>query len=57
MIEEVPRKINMFDLDALEDEVTLVPNIDFEVIQLGNNPYQSMKIGSRLPFKVKYTLM
>lgn len=47
----------MFDLDVCEDEVIPVPNYEFEVIQLGDNPTRWMKIGYGLPFKVKSILI
>lgn len=47
----------MFDLDAHKDKVRLVPNDDFEDIQLVDNYVRLMKIGSSFPFNVKYTLI
>lgn len=48
LVEEGPEGINMFDLDAREEEVIAIPNSDFEVVQLYNYPTRTVKKGSRL---------
>lgn len=47
--EEGPRKIDKFDLDVCEDKVRPVPEGDFEVVLLDDNPLRSVKIGFGLP--------
>lgn len=57
IIEEDSRNVNMFDLDVCEDKLILVPNYEFEVIQLGDNLTRSMKIRYGFPFEVKPILI
>ena len=47
----------MFDRDAHKDEVRPIPNGEFEAIQLEDIPTRLVKIGSMLPFKVRFTLI
>lgn len=47
----------MFDIDVREDGVRPIPNKNFEVVQLDDNPAQLMKIWSVHPSEVKYALV
>lgn len=57
MAEVCFRKFNMFDFDAFEDGVRPIPDSDFEVILLGDNPARSVKIRYGFPFNVKYIVI
>lgn len=54
---EVDRSWRGFDLDAREDVVRPVPDRDFEVIQLEEYLYRSVKIGVGLHLKVRTILI
>lgn len=53
MPKEHPIRLNMVNLDVREDEVRPIPNGDFEVVQLDDNPIKTVKIGSKLHSEVK----
>lgn len=46
-----------FDLNAPEEEVRPVPNGDFELVQLEEDPVRLVKVGVKIPLEVRAMLI
>lgn len=57
VLEEALRELDMVELNVRGDKILLVPNEDFEFVQLDDNPTRLVKIGGELPCMVNNALI